>query len=95
MWHRLRVIELFAHVVALVRTCRVLLVHCHTLFARHRCSFACVARVVHTHCHTSFACVACAIYMCRLPCHTPLARISHVDHVCRAMSTCDNKLFRL
>jgi hypothetical protein len=43
--------------------------------------FARVARVVRTRCRTSFACVACAIYTCRSPCHTSLAR--------------DNKLFLL
>jgi hypothetical protein len=46
-------------------------------------------------CHTSFACVACAIYMCRLPCRASLALISRVDHVGRAASTRDNKLFSL
>jgi hypothetical protein len=40
----------------------------------------------------SFACVACAIYPYRLPCHAS-ARITRVDHVGRATSTLDNKLF--
>jgi hypothetical protein len=41
------------------------------------------------------ACVACAIYTCRSPCHASLERISRVDHVCRTTSTRDNKLFLL
>jgi hypothetical protein len=65
------------------------------LFARRRCSFACVARAVRTRCHTSFACISCAIYTCRLACRASLARISHVDHMCRAESARDNKLFSL
>jgi hypothetical protein len=60
-----------------------------------RASFACVARAVRTRCHTSFVCVACAIYTCLLTCRTSLARISRVDHVCRASSVRDNKLFSL
>jgi hypothetical protein len=58
-------------------------------------SFACVAHVVRTRCRTLFACVACAIYMCRSPCRASLARITRVDHMCRATSTRDNKLFSL
>ena len=63
--------------------------------ACRRASFARVARAVRTRCHTSFACVTCAMYTCRLPCRTSLARISRVDHVCRVMSARDNKLFSL
>jgi hypothetical protein len=59
------------------------------------CCLARVARVVRTRCHTSFACVACAIYACRSPCRALLARISRVDHVFRATSVPDNKLFSL
>jgi hypothetical protein len=59
--------------------------------ARHRC----VVRALFACCHTSFACIACAIYTCRLPYHASLARILCVDHVGRAASACDNKLFSL
>jgi hypothetical protein len=60
-----------------------------------RASFTCVARAVRTRCHTSFACVACAIYTCRLTCRASLERFSRVDHVCCASYVRDNKLFSL
>jgi hypothetical protein len=40
---------------------------------------------------TRVACLA----TCRLPCHVSLTRISRVDHVGRAASARDNKLFSL
>jgi hypothetical protein len=69
----------------------------HPRAVRTRChaSFACVACAICTCCHTSCACVACAIYTCRLPCRVSLVHISHVDHVGRATSASDNKLFSL
>jgi hypothetical protein len=42
--------------------------------------------------HMSCACVTCATYICCSPCHALLAC---VDHVCRAASARDNKLFSL
>jgi hypothetical protein len=63
------------------------------LFACCRTSFTRVMRAVRTRCHTSFACVVCAIYTCRSPCRALFTRISLVDHVCRAASARDNKLF--
>jgi hypothetical protein len=45
--------------------------------------------------HTLCPCVACAIYMCRLPCRASLACISCVDHACRTASARNNKLFSL
>ena len=74
-----------AVVVLFVRIDQALFSCCHASFVR-------VTRAVRTRCHTSFACVACAIYPCRLPCHAS-ARITRVDHVGRATSTLDNKLF--
>jgi hypothetical protein len=83
----------FAHVALVVV---VLFVHMvRALFVCCLASYARVTRVVRTRCHTSFACVACAIYTCRLPCRTSLARISRVDHVGCATSARDNKLFSL
>jgi hypothetical protein len=70
-----------SHCLRVVRTCG----------ARRRR----VVRVLFVCCRTSFACVACAIYTCRLPCRASLVCISRVDHVGRAASKRDNKLFSL
>jgi hypothetical protein len=59
----------------------------------HRSS--CVVRECHACCsHT----LSCAVRVCRAPRRAllaPVARISRVDHVCRAASARDNKLFAL
>jgi hypothetical protein len=75
-------------VVLFVHTVRALFVCCLASYAR-------VTRAARTRCHTSFACNTCAIYTCRLPCRTSLARISRVDHVGYATSARDNKLLSL
>jgi hypothetical protein len=60
-----------------------------------RALFMCVAHAIRTRFHMSCVRVACAICTCRLPCRTSLTRISRVDHVGRATSARDNKLFSL
>jgi hypothetical protein len=74
-----------AVVVLFVRIVRALLSCCRSSFAR----------AVRTRHHTLFACVACATYSCRSPCHVSFARISRVGGTGRTTFARDNKLLSL
>jgi hypothetical protein len=90
---RRTVCALFARVALVVAVLFVRIVH--VLFSCCRASFALVARAVRTLRHTLFARVACATYSCRSPCRALFTRISRDDHVGRATSAPDNKLFSI